>query len=256
MHLGVVDRMKNEMKLTKEEAEFLFKGMENLRLFMLKQKEHIKKYYKCRRLHSEVLNSMSEYIMNDKYDLNKELNEITESLVKEVKHNFKILNIDFDFHNDLDFSIFLDISIYKNHPNMKCVLDEYLLKNKFRNVEKVYMLHAMQNSFTSFFKVKKQEDDGFVELEDLVTNKIYKVTDISLSNPMYKNNNTYFYSRMITMNDINFLSGIMAFSTNIKKVNNYIKDCKYKKKSKLVEILEVFNLNKEYGVKTKTNTIK
>lgn len=248
--------MKNEIELTKEEAEFLFNGMQNLRMFMLKKKEHIKKYYKCRRIHSEVINSMEDYVMNGKYDLNTALNEITEGLLKETKHNTKILNIDFDFNNELDFLVFMDISIYKNYPNMKCVLEDYLLKNKFRNAEKVEMLHAMQNSFTSFFKVKKKEEDGFVELEDLVTNTTYKVIDISLSSPMYANENTYFYSRVITMHGISFLSSIMVFPTNIKKVNNYIKDCKYKKKNKLVEILEVFNLNKDFSLKVKRNAIK
>lgn len=248
--------MKNEIELTKEEAEFWLKGMENLRIFMLKRNDHIKKYYKCRRIHSEVLNSMEDYITNGKYDLNDALNEIADSLLKEAKHNPKVLNINIDFNNELDFSIFTDISIYKNHPNMKCVLEDYLLKNKFRNAEKVEMLHTMQNSFLSFFKLKKQKENGMVELEDLATNKIYNVTDIALSNPMYKRNNIYLYSRLITMYDINFLSSTMVFPNNIKKINNYIKDCKYKKKSKLVEILEVYNLHKEYGLKIKTNKIK
>lgn len=248
--------MKNEIELTKEEAEFWLKGMENLRIFMLKQNNNIKKYYKCRRIHSEVLNSMQDYIANGKYDLSNALDEIEGSLLKETKHNPNILNIEFNFNNELDFLIFTDISIYKNHSNMKCVLEDYLLKNKFRNAEKVEMLHAMQNSFISFFKIKEQKDNGIVELEDLVTNKIYDVTDIALSNPMYKRNNIYLYSRLFTMYDINFLSSTMVFPINIKKINNYIKDCKYKKKSKLVEILEVYNLNKEYGLETKSNKIK
>lgn len=247
--------MKNNDKvMDKDFAEFFLNGMNNLRQLMLKSEKHIKKYYKYRKVHGEVLDSMQNYIYNNKYDLSEELNKILDIVKKEVKGNVKVLNINFDLNNSLDLNKFLDLCVYKNHPNMNCVVDEYLTKNKFKNPDKVEMLYAMRDSFASFFKVIDKDYNGFVKIEDLVTNKVYKVVDISLSNPIFKNS-PYLYCRLITINDINFLSGTMAFPKNIKKINNYIKNCKYKKKSGLVETLEVYNLNKEYGLEITINNI-
>ena len=245
----------NAKKTDIEFAELMINGMNNLRTFLLKKNQHIKEYYKYRNLHSEILNSMEKYIFSDKYDLTSELNNISGELLKETKNNYDLLSIDLNLNKDLDINLYVDISIYKNHPSMKCVVEQYIEKNKFRNEEKIKMLNAMNNSILSFFKVLKSDYDGFVEIKDVVTDKVYKIIDISLSNPIYKNN-SYFYSRLITINDISFLSGLMVLPTNNKKINNYIKECRYRKKSKLVQTLEVYKLNKEYGLQFRINKIK
>ena len=41
----------------------------NLNKVQLNRKEHIKKYYKLRKLHSEIINSMENYIMDGKYNI-------------------------------------------------------------------------------------------------------------------------------------------------------------------------------------------
>ncbi len=227
----------------------------NFRMFHIKNLPHIKQYYKCRKIHGEVLNSMEKYILDNKFDLNYELNKITNNLLKETNNNYDLFTFDFDLSNEFELNIFNDITIYKSHPNMNCVIEEYISKNKFKNEDKIKMLEAMNKSFVSFFKILKKDYDGFIELKDMITQNTYKVIDISLSNPMYKGN-VYLYSRLITVDDISFLSGLMMFPTNNKKVNNYIKTCKYRNKSKFVQLLEVYNLNKEYGIKFRINKIK
>lgn len=247
--------MENDKKMDKETAELFLKGMQNMRLFLLKSKNHIKKYIKYRKLHGEVIDSMQNYISNGNYNLDNELNNIEESLIKEAKNNIKVLDINLDFNNDVDYNMFLSLTIYKNHSDMRCVIDDYLDKHKFRNAEKISMLNAMKESFSSFFKVINKDFDGFVEVEDLITNKRYKIIDIALSSPINKSDN-YVYTRLITIDEISFFSGTMVFPKNIGKVNNYIKNCKHKKKSSLVQLLEVYHLNKEYGLEFVTNNIK
>lgn len=246
--------MKNDEQIEKETAEFLLKGVNNLREFLLKQKDYVKKYYKCRKVHGEVLDSMLNYIYSDKYDFGKRLDEVEDSLIKEASGKLEILDIDFNLDNEDDFNFFVNLAVYKVHPEIVSVVEEYLLKNKFKVQEKVDMLKAMQESFISFFKIINKDYDGKVILEDLVTNKQYEIIDISLSNPIYKND-FYLYSRLITVNGISFLSILTCFPKNIKKVNNYIKSCKRRKKNKIIEILEVYNLNKEYGLSIKKNYI-
>ncbi len=239
-----------------ELEDLIFNGMNNLRTLLLKKNKHIKEYLKYRDLHSKILNSMANYIFSDKFDLSIGLNNISNEILKETKNNYDLLSIGFDLNKNPDINLYVDISIYKNHPNMKCVIEQYIEKNKFKNEEKVKMLNAMNNSILSFFRVLKKEQDGFVEIKDVVTGSTYKVIDLALSNPLYNNTNTYFYSRLITMNDISFLSCLMALPTNNKKINNYIKECRHRRKSKLVQTLEVYKLNKEYGYELKLNEIK
>ncbi len=244
--------MEKEAQINREVAESLLEGMQNMRLFLLKSKSHIKKYLKYRKLHAEVLNSMINYMDNGNYDLVYELDNVGDSLKKETK--IDVLSLDLDFEDDLEYQIYLDLSVYKNHDKMRCITDDYLEKHKFKNAEKINMLHAMRESFSSFFKIVKADEDGYVCLEDMVTNKRYKVIDITLSNPFNKTS-CYLFTRIITMDGIYFMTRAMFFPQNIKKVNNYIKEYKRKRKSDLVRILEVYHLYEEFGIPSSINYI-
>ena len=116
------------------------------------------------------------------------------------------------------------------------------------------MLIAMNNSFISFFKIINKDYEGYVTIVDLITNKEYKIIDISLSNPIYKNN-IILYARLIEINEISFLIALCNFPNNIKVLNNYIKKLKYKKKSNFIKTIEVYHFNKEYGLKFIINNI-
>ena len=49
----------------------------NARQYQLNRKAHIKKYNKFRKLQSEVIDSMENYILDGKYDMNKYLKDMT-----------------------------------------------------------------------------------------------------------------------------------------------------------------------------------
>lgn len=65
----------------------------------------------------------------------------------------------------------------------------------------------------------------------------------------------YIYSRLISYDDICFLSGIFCFPRNISVVNKYIKKCKIREKSTLVRTIELYYLYEKYGIKVKVNNI-
>ena len=233
-------------KIDTETKDLLFNAMVNMREYFLKQKPYIKKYYKWRKVHSEILNSMILYTNSDKYNLTNELHKIENELLKEVNGNEKILEFDLDLRDDLEMRIFTELQVYKNHPKMLSVTEEYIEKNKFKNKEKLELLEAMNNSFISFFKIVEKNYDGYVKIVDLVTGKEYQIIDIGLSSPLYKND-FYMYSRIFSVDGIYFASSLFPFPKNNKNLNNYINNLKRKHKSNIVKTLESFAMYKKIG---------
>ena len=137
--------MNNEID---EELKDMFSNaVVNLREFFIKQKPHIKKYYKWRKVHSEILDSMYAYINTGKYDLTNELHKVENEVLKEVNGNERIIEFDLDLRNNLEVNLFIELQVYKNHPKMLSITEKYIAKNKFRNKEKLEFLEAMYNSF-------------------------------------------------------------------------------------------------------------
>lgn len=241
--------MINEEELIRQKkvkvAKFILEGILDMHMLLLKSKPHIKKYRKYMILQYEVLDSMLNYINNGHYQLYDELSNIRSSVLKETKNNLDVAKVNFDLESEYDFDYYMDLSVYKNHDEMRSILDDYINKNKFKNALKVEMLDALRKSFVSFFKITNiMYDQGMAELEDLLTNKRYTVIDPALSESDFQ---AYIYARLISIDGINYLSTLGVFTKKIKKVNNYIKDCKYKKKSSLVRTLEVYQLYMECG---------
>ena len=241
-------------KIDNEVAEMLLKGINNMHEYFLEKNTHIKEYYKWRKIHSEILDSMSNYIWDGKFNLGNKLNNIENDLIKEVNGNRDIITIDLNLRNDLENRLFIELNVYKNHPKMVSVTEEYIAKNKFKNKEKLELLNAMNDSFISYFEIINKDKNGYVDLIDLVTGEKYQIIDISLSSPISKNN-CYLYSRIISLNDIKFTCPLFAYPKNNKKINNYIKNLKDKRKSNIIKTLEAYNLYQKYGVDIKLNNI-
>ena len=234
------------MNFNEEDIEILTNGLQNMHEFLLKQYPHVKKYYKWRKVHSEILSSMGKYINNGNYDLINELTNIQEDILKEVKNHPERLNFDLDTRNEIDNLLFVELCAYKNHPKMLSLTEEFLRKNKLKNEEKVKLLNAMNDSFISFFKIDNISIDGYVDLIDLVTDKVYRVIDVGLSNPLSKKE-CYLYSRIFSVDGINFASTLFIYPKNIKVLNNYIKSLRTHSKSNIVKTLEAYDLYKNYG---------
>jgi len=74
-----------------DNQELLITAMNNLRRFFLDKKPHIKKYYKIRNMHSEIVNTMIQYYYDGKFKQQPDTNFVSEPIP--VIH---LLESDFD----------------------------------------------------------------------------------------------------------------------------------------------------------------
>ena len=194
----------------------------NLNKFRLNSKEHIRKYNRLRKLHSEIIDSMENYIIDGKYNINDNYNSIYDDIDKEIPE----LDFDLDSNDVDDRTVLNDLFMYKNHPKLTSITEIYLQKNKFRNAEKVKMLNSMKNSYVGLFKV----------------------IDIAMSSTLKidKKRMIYFYNRIITVDDISFGTGIHCMMTSEHKLlQEFIKKHNYKKISDFSRCLLLYNLSKK-----------
>jgi hypothetical protein len=217
----------------------------NLNKFQLNSKKHIKKYNKLRKLHGEIIDSMENYILDDKYNMNDYFNSIYNDIHKEIPE----LDFYLDFDDVDDRTILNDLFMYRNHPKLKSITEIYLQKNKFRNEEKIKMLNSMKNSYVGLFKViAADRNDGYITYEDVFTKKIFKVIDIAMSSTLKidKKRMLYAYNRIITFDDISFGTGIHCImSSNHKLLKEFIKNHKYNKYSDFSRCLFIYDLSKK-----------
>ena len=216
----------------------------NLNRMQLNRKPYIKKYNKIRKAHSEIIDSMQDYIFKGKYDTSFYTDEIVSELALELKGK----NIELNTSNANDLTIFLDLYCYKNHKNLPSVTEIYLEKNKFKNPDKIKILNSMNNSFTGLFKVVSADrENGYAYLEDVFTHKRYKIIDISLSSTFNNKRNIdiYVYNRIITVDDISFMTGIHCMMTSKNnKLKRFIKKHNYKKCSDYSRCLLLYEISK------------
>ena len=220
---------------------------------VLNQKDHIKKYYQCRHMHSIILNDM---INNSDFDVTNELDKNEKYLLKEID-NKKSLNIALDLRDPLDSQVYIELCVYPNFPDFDCLTKIYLAKKKYRNKDKINFLKAMDSSILSFFKIVRASSDGYVELVDLITNKTYKIIDIALSKDIYMNNKkVIMLARLINFEGIWFKTGLYLFQDDNKKVIKYIDKLKNKKKHNITIILDLYNVYQKEGLNLVVNNIK
>lgn len=230
-----------EGKSDEELSSFLV----NLNKFWLNRKDHIKKYNRLRKLHSEVVDSMVDYIVSDKYSIADSFN----SIVSYIKEEIPNVKFDLDSDNPDDCTIINELFMYRCHPKLTSVTEIYLKKNKFRNADKVKMLNSMNNSYVGLFKVIDVFfDDGYVIYEDVFTKKRFKVIDIAMSSTLKidKKRMVYVYNRIITFDDISFGTGIHCMMTSDNKfLKDFIKKHDYRKISDFSRCILLYDLSKK-----------
>ena len=217
----------------------------NLNKLQLNSKKHIKKYNKLRKLHSEIIDSMENYIIDGKYNISDNYNSIYIDADKEIPK----LDFDLDSNDVDDRTILNDLFMYKNHSKLMSITELYLQKNKFRNEEKIKMLNSMKNSYVGLFKViDTDRNDGYITYEDVFTKKKFKVIDIAMSSTLKvdKKRIIYVYNRIITFDDISFGTGIHCMMTSEHKLlKEFIKKHMYKNCSDFSRCLLLYDLSKK-----------
>lgn len=232
-----------KIELDKEEIELLQRAFLHSYQYSLKNKEHIKKYKMLRKLHKEIHESMFKYMNSDKFDNVKFHDVVADIIDNEIDEDFEIT---FDYDNSSDIIIECEMHFYKNSKNIKSITEMFLETNRFKSPEKKVLLQAMNSSFVGLFKIIDFDyENAYVFLEDIFTHKKFKVVDINLGfqHKMYDLKNTYFYMRIITVDDISFGTGIPShFDINDAMLQNYIKSHKYNKCSDMARCLYLYSL--------------
>ena len=214
----------------------------NLRDFLLKDKSHIKKYKKARKIHGEIIDSMMRYFESSKYkeNIEKQYKEV----IKQKNNNIDQIDTFFDTRTQLGVQALANVVIYKNIENMNCITEEFLQTNRYKKKEKEEFLKSMLDSKAGLYEIIKTDfEESQVYLKNVLNGEIIKLTDIGMSG---NKNNTghYFYTRIIAYNDINFGTGLsLIFDKKDKFIQKWIKDNKkeYNKKQEIFRFLELYN---------------
>ena len=235
------------MELNDRDKIDMYNMMVGIRKMILKRKKHIKKYYKYRKIHGEVLDSMLNYIYKGKYKYMDKYESILDDLRSETRNpNFEM---SLNPNNADDETVITELFCYDNHPNIDNLTDIFIKNNKFKNKDKLKMLEAMKNSYVGLFKIIKSDDiDGYLYIEDVFTKKKFKIIDVSLSlNDFSKlGKDLYYYNRIITIDDISFSSGIHSiFTSKNTKLMEYIKKHRYKKVSNFARCIQLYKISKK-----------
>ncbi len=246
---------------------FLLQTLTNLRKFSLDRKSHIKEYYKARKMHSIIVNTMINYHEAGKFQFKINDNDI---------HNIDVFNNDYSIKNKEPFHLLessfdletregtqalYDLLIYKAAPNMNCITEDFIKSHRYRKPEKTKFLHSMLDSTIGLFEIIKTDiDEGYVYLKDIFTNIEYKIVDVALSgNHIY--DHILMYTRLIKYHNITFNTGLsLTFNKKDRFIKNYIRDNKkiYKSDDEFLRFIQLYNYysKNSNNMKIVTNTIK
>lgn len=215
--------------------------------FFLDSKDYIKKYYKIRKLHSTIIDSMMNYIDSGKYPVDKYYNSILLDVRRETKNT--MIFVDNATHDGA--VIFNELFMYKTHYKIPSLTEIYIEKKKFKDKDKLKMLYAMKDSIVGLFKIINYDHvNGYVTYQDVFTKKKYKIIDISMSSmgKINEKQDLYIYNRIITYDKISFGTGIpCVFNGNNKRLKEFIKKHNYSNCSDFSRCLMLYDISREKG---------
>ncbi len=208
-----------------EMDDMLMRLMHNAHSFSLKKKTHIKEYYKIRNLHREIVASMADYYDAGHFELGINPSYVSPEHADpksgQDSEKLVLFNTGFDMETREGAQAFFDLLIYKQAPNMNCITEEYLARNRFRKPEKLALLQSMLHSTLGLFEITQvDEREGFVFLRDIFTASEHKIIDVGLSGSKGQEK-VYLYTRIITAGDISFNTGL---SLVFDKTDSFIQD--------------------------------
>ena len=219
---------------------------------MLDNKEHIKKYYRIRDLHSQILDSMNNYIDSGKLKVEEYFAIAFKEIKEELNKGFSLDNTKYP-----DKIIFDELFMYKNHNEIPSLTEIFIEKKKIKEINKLKLLNAMNESIVGLFKIIDCDSiNGYVTLKEVFTNKEYKIIDISLSSTyvINKNEERYMYNRIITYDGISFGTGLpIVFSSNYKRLKEFIKKYKDKKINDFTKCILLYEISKDKDNKVMSN---
>lgn len=227
------------------DQEFMFQIMNSLHKMTLDRKSHIKEYYKIRKMHSDIVNTMVRYHENGKFEQRIDNSHVykDEHLLNN-KEKLTFIDSSFDLDTREGVQALYDILIYKISPNINCITEDFIQSHRYRKPEKVEFLHSMLDSTIGLFEILKTDfDEGYVYLKEIFTGVEYKIVDVALSGSQM-HDNFYMYTRLITYHDISFNTGLsLTFDKKDSFIKAHIKTNKidYKPEGELLRFIQLYN---------------
>lgn len=231
------------------DTAFLLQAQTNLRRFSLDRKPHIIEYYKNRKLHGEIVNTMINYYEANKFELIIDGNIYdNENLIKN-KEEFHLIESSFDLETREGVQALYDLLIYKASHNMNCITEDFIKAHRYRKPEKIEFLYSMLNSTLGLYEITNTDiNEGYVYLKDIFTDIEYKIVDIALSGS-HIYDNFYIYTRLITYHGIILNTGLsLTFNKNDSFIKNHIFNHKknYTAEAEFYRFIQLYNLKSNY----------
>lgn len=221
----------------------------NQKINTLNNKPHLQRYLEIRKKTDSISNKMLEYFKEGNYNFDDEFNKISKILYEESTYINE--NISLNWKDDKD--ILLDMLLFKNSSNVNCMVSEFLSKKLYEGEEEKKILECMLKSTLSIYKVLKRHDNGFIEIQDLITKKRIRIVDIAGS--LEINEDIYMVNRIISYNGISFGNGIsLITNSSNREIDNYLKK-NINNKSKITVIMELRSIIKRQNSNFNRNFI-
>ena len=263
--LSIVDRGHKSGHNNEFESECLLEGLEEFldepplqsaydALLIIQQRfreqtlvklPHVKKYKLARKMHQEIVDGMLDFYDQGKFEQTVDTNETDQYAddYRTGKRAIELIDCGFDLRTDLGVKTFFDIMIYKPAPNMNCITEVFIAKNRYRKPEKIELLQGMLNSTLGLFEVVKfEKDTAYVTLKHVFTGKKFRIVDIGLSGSTDPDQ-LYIYTRVIPYYDINFGTGLsLVFPKNDLFIRQFIAEEKknYRSNGELARLLKLY----------------
>ena len=204
--------------------------MQGIREMSLEGKPHIKAYNKARKLHQDILSGMLDYYEKGKFTQKLEIVPKEKEFCKLTKQDELIfLESSFDLDEILQQNVLIDLLIYKHHPQMNCLTEEFINQKRYKKLEKVEFLESMRDSYLGLFEVIEIDvADAYIDMRNVFTGEEIRIIDIGLSgSPGIEG--IYIYTRMINYQGMTFGTGLNFF---FDKQNPFIRDFIKREKKK------------------------
>ena len=256
-----VDNLLNSLENFNDQ-EFLLQVFNSFRTITLDLKSHIKEYYKIRKMHSDIVNTMIRYHEAGKFEQKIDSNYVYKNEhLPESKETLYFIESSFNLETREGVQALYDLLVYKISPNINCITEDFIQSHRYRKPEKVEFLQSMLDSTIGLFEITKTDiDEGYVYLKDIFTGIEYKIVDIALSGSR-THDNFYMYTRLITYHGICFNTGLsLTFDKKDSFIKAHIKTHKkdYIPEGELLRFIELYNHFSKNPNKMNilTNTIK
>jgi len=231
----------DDFSLNQLNQESLLRCMMNMRMALMGEKPHIKEYNKIRKMHGKILDAMVHYYEDGKFERRIDTNSVSQDMYGKT---VQLLESHFDFNTETGAQAAYDTFVYKSTRNMSCITEDFIQNSRYKDPEKIELLHSMLNSKLGLFEVTGTNmEEGYAYIKNVFTGTEYTMLDIGLSGGSHYDT-FYLYTRIITFRGFNFGTGLnFIFKKNDSFILKHIQEHKenFEPNAEFVRFTQLYN---------------